>query len=218
MFWECDGCLDRFDTSSFADKILAASSLASEGSEGEVEFAFAEKMLDDPAMEEKMLKYAEQHSREGFGFDGCLNIKETQQKSSGRISLLTGAPDRPLEEKIRDTLVFLSAMGQLEELVQYVLVHVKPRRTGVFYTQLEESKDMDHAVRERLGQLESKWAELSSLGRQLVTVTFLIENDNSYEIEIEEAEPPLKGKEAKAREIMNEVFQSRLRLVRSFVK
>jgi len=169
-------------------------------------------------MEEKMLKYAERHSREGFAFDGCLNIKEAQQKSSGRISLLTGAPERPLEEKIRETLVFLSAMGQLEELVQYVLVHVRPRRTGVFYTQLEESKDMDHVVRERLVQLESKWAELSSLGRQLVTVTFLIENDNSYEIEIEEAEPPLKGKEAKAREIMDEVFQSRLRLVRSFVK
>jgi len=210
--------LEKFDKSSFADKILAASSLASEGSEGEVEFAFTEEVLNNSALKEKILKYAEQHSREGFTFDGYLNIKSVRPQGSSRVSLLKGASARPMEEKIRDFLVLLSTISRLEELIQYVLVHMKPRKTGIFYTQLEESKDMDPVMREQLAQLESKWAELSNFGRQLLTVTFLIENDNSYEIEVEKAEPPLKGKEAKARDIMDEVFQSRLRLVRNFAK
>jgi len=210
--------LEKFDKSSFADKILAASSLASEGSEGEVEFAFTEEVLNNSALKEKILKYAEQHSREGFTFDGYLNIKSVRPQGSSRVSLLKGASTWPMEEKIRDFLVLLSTISRLEELIQYVLVHMKPRKTGIFYTQLEESKDMDPVMREQLAQLESKWAELSNFGRQLLTVTFLIENDNSYEIEVEKAEPPLKGKEAKARDIMDEVFQSRLRLVRNFAK
>ncbi len=210
--------MEKFDKSSFADKILAASSLASEGSEGEVEFAFTEEVLNNSALKEKILKYAEQHSREGFTFDGYLNIKSVRPQGSSRVSLLKGASARPMEEKIRDFLVLLSTISRLEELIQYVLVHMKPRKTGIFYTQLEESKDMDPVMREQLAQLESKWAELSNFGRQLLTVTFLIENDNSYEIEVEKAEPPLKGKEAKARDIMDEVFQSRLRLVRNFAK
>jgi len=210
--------LEKFDKSSFADKILAASSLASEGSEGEVEFAFTEEVLNNSALKEKILKYAEQHSREGFTFDGYLNIKSVRPQGSSRVSLLKGASARPMEEKIRDFLVLLSTISRLEELIQYVLVHMKPRQAGIFYTQLEESKDMDPVMREQLAQLESKWAELSNFGRQLLTVTFLIENDNSYEIEVEKAEPPLKGKEAKARDIMDEVFQSRLRLVRNFAK
>lgn len=210
--------MEKFDKSSFADKILAASSLASEGSEGEVEFAFTEEVLNNSALKEKILKYAEQHSHEGFIFDGYLNIKSVRPQGSSRIYLLKGASARPMEEKIRDFLVLLSTISRLEELIQYVLVHMKPRKTGIFYTQLEESKDMDPVMREQLAQLESKWAELSNFGRQLLTVTFLIENDNSYEIEVEKAEPPLKGKEAKARDIMDEVFQSRLRLVRNFAK
>ncbi|MCX6659942.1 MAG: hypothetical protein NTX81_06140 [Candidatus Bathyarchaeota archaeon] len=208
--------MGSFDTSSFADKILAASSLASEGLEGEVEFALTDEALNSSSTRENISKYAEEHSREGFAFDGCVSIRAV--RPSRRVTLVTGAPVRPIEERVRDLLILLSEMGRLEDLVQYVLVHATPREPKMFYTQSEESKDMDPAIRERLRQLESKWAEMPELGRQLLTVTFLIENDNSYEIEVEKAEGPLKGKESQAKDIVNSIFQSRLKLVRSYTK
>ncbi len=120
--------LSRFDSSSFADKILAASSLASEGSEGEIEFAFTDRALEDPSIRDRLQNYAEQHSREGFTFDEYLNIKSNRDiSSSGRLPLHRGASTQPLEEKARAFLVHLSAMGNPEELVQYVLVRVAPR-------------------------------------------------------------------------------------------
>ena len=209
----------RFDSSSFADKILAASSLASEGSEGEIEFAFTDRALEDPSIRDRLQSYAEQHSREGFTFDEYLNIKSNHDiRSPGRLPLHRGASTQPLEEKARTLLVHLSAMGNPEELVQYVLVRVAPRQSRTFYTQSEEAKTMDPSLKERLSQLESKWAELPEFGRQLLTITFLIENDNSYEIEVEKAEGPLTGKEARAREIADLAFQSRLKLVRKFTR
>ena len=208
--------MGSFDNSSFADKILAASSLASEGSEGDVEFALTDEALNSSSTREGISKYAEERSREGFAFDGCVSIRAV--KPSRRVTLVTGTPVRQIEERVRDLLIFLSEMGRLEDLVQYVLVHATPRESKMFYTQTEEFKDMDPTIRERLRQLESKWAEMPELGRELLTVTFLIENDNSYEIEVEKAEGPLKGKENQAKEIVNSIFQSRLKLVRSYTK
>jgi len=209
----------RFDSSSFADKILAASSLASEGSEGEIEFAFTDRALEDISVRNVLQSYAEQHSREGFTFDEYLNIKSNREiRSSGRLPLHRGASAQPLEEKARGFLIHLSTMGKPEELVQYVLVRVTPTQSKIFYTQSEDAKNMDPAMKERLSQLESKWAELPEFGRQLITITFLIENDNSYEIEVERAEGPLTGKEARAREIADLAFQSRLKLVRKFTQ
>lgn len=211
--------MSRLDVSSFTDKILAAASLASEGSEGEVEFAFTEEALNSSAIKERILNYVERHSREGFVFDGYVNIKTVRSsRSSGRLPLLIGGARRPVEELVRDFLVFLSAMGRIEDLVQYVLIQVKPRPSKAFYTTLEESEDMDPMVKERLSRLESRWAELPEFGRQLLTATFLIENDNSYEIEVEKAEGPLKGREKQTKEIMDMIFRSRLKLVRNFTK
>ena len=208
-----------FDSSSFADMILAASSLASEGSEGEIEFAFTERTLEDLSVRDRLQSYAEQHSREGFTFDEYLNIKSNHaNRSSGRLPLHRGTSTQPLEDRARGFLVHLSAMGKPEELVQYVLVRVTPRRSRTFYTQSEEAKTMEPALKERLSHLESKWAELPEFGKQLLTITFLIENDNSYEIEVEKAEGPLTGKEARAREIADLAFQSRLKLVRKFTQ
>ena len=210
--------MKEFDTSSFADKILAASSLAAEGSEGEVEFAFTEITFSKPIMKEKIMLYAKDHSRQGFAFDGCLNIRTIVSSKSNRLPILVGGPTQPMEEKVRNFLVYLSTLGRLEDLVQYVLIHIVPKPSRIFYTQSEESEDLDPAMKERLKQLESEWARLPEFGRQLLTVTFLIESDNSYEIEVEKAEGPLRVKEPQAKEIMDAVFQSRLRLVRSFMK
>jgi hypothetical protein len=211
--------LGKLDASSFADKILAASSLASEGSAGEIEFAFTDKVMRDPSVKAKILNYAEEHSREGFAFDDYVSIKAgSSNRHSGRAPLVTSGSVKPAEEKVRGLLTFISSIGRLEDLVEYVTVDVNPKGTTMFYTQSRESKDMDPLLRERLKQLESKWAELPEFGRQLLTATFLIENDNSYEIEVERADGPFTGKEARVKEIVDTVFQSRLKLVRSFTK
>ena len=211
--------MGKLDTSSFADKILAASSLATEGSEGEIEFAFTDKVMLDPSAKEKILDYSQYHSREGFAFDDYVSVKAgSSNRHSGSSRLVTSSSVKPAEEKVRGFLALISSIGRLEDLVEYVTVHVKPKGTTMFYTQSRESKDMDPLLKERLKQRESKWAELPEFGRQLLTVTFLIENDNSYEIEVERADGPLTGKEGQAKEIVDAVFQSRLKLVRSFSK
>ncbi|MBS7622528.1 hypothetical protein KEJ39_02475 [Candidatus Bathyarchaeota archaeon] len=207
----------RLDSSSFADKILAASSLASEGSSGEVEFAFTEKALREPSIRKRLQNYAEQHAHEGLVFDEYLSIKSSLRvSSSGSLPLHNGAFTRPLEERVRGFLVHLSEAGRLEELVQYALVHVTPRRPEAFYTMSRDAEGMEPIIRERLASIESKWAELPKFGKQLLNMTFLIENDNSYEVEVEDTVGLFRGRLEKAREIAESIFQSRLKLVRKF--
>ena len=83
---------------------------------------------------------------------------------------------------------------------------------------MEESKDLDAQIRKRLKNIESEWVQKSNIGKELLTVCFLIEKDNSYSIDIEKAEGPLKGKDDLAKKIMESVFHSRLKLVRNFLK
>ncbi|MEM3017896.1 MAG: hypothetical protein QXO25_03345 [Candidatus Bathyarchaeia archaeon] len=207
----------RFDSSSFADKILAASSLASEGSRGEIEFAFTERALREPSIRKRLQSYAEQHAHEGFAFDEYLSIKSSLEVgSSGRLRLHRGAFSRPLDEMVRGFLMHLSEAGRLEELVQYVLAHVTPRRQETFYTRSADAESMEPNMREILSSVESRWAELPEFGQQLLTMTFLIENDNSYEIEVEDTVGLFRGKLEKAKEIADSIFQSRLKLVRKF--
>jgi hypothetical protein len=207
----------RFDSSSFADKILAASSLASEGSKAEVEFAFTEGALQKPLMRKRLQSYAEQHAHEGFAFDEYLSIRSSLEvSSSGRLPIHRGAFTRPLDERVRGFLIHLSEVGRLEELVQYVIVHVTPRRPETFYSRSADADGMEPSIRERLASVESKWAELPEFGQQLLTMTFLIENDNSYEIEVEDTVGLFRGKLEKAKRIADSIFQSRLKLVRKF--
>jgi hypothetical protein len=93
---------------------------------------------------------------------------------------------------------------------------VTPKYTQPFYTKSEEAEGMDPLLKDKLRQFELEWVELPKFGKQLLTMAFLIENDNSYEIDVEKAEGPLKGKEMQAKEMVELAFQSRLRLVRKF--
>lgn len=211
--------MSKLDTSSFADKILAASSLASEGLEGEVEFAFTDETLVNKTMIKTIMKYAKDFKSQGFSFDGYMSLKTVNQsEKSDKLSLLKQGIATPTEEIVRTFLIFLSKLGKVEELVEFVLIHIKPRSLKIFYTQMEESKDLDELTRKRLKNIESEWAQKSNIGKELLTVCFLIEKDNSYAIDIEKAEGPLKGKEDLAKKIMESVFRSRLKLVRNFLK
>lgn len=211
--------MNKFDTSSFADKILAASSLASEGSEGEVEFAFTDDALVNKTKIKMIRKYAKDFSSQGFTFDGYMILKTVNQgETSNKSNLLKKGIITPTEEIVRTFLVFLSKLGKVEDLLEFVLIHIKPRNLKIFYTQMEESKDLDTLTRKRLKNIESEWAQKSNIGKELLTVCFLIESDNSYAIDIEKAEGPLKGKEDLAKKIMESVFRSRLKLVRDFLK
>jgi hypothetical protein len=211
--------VSKLDTSSFADKILAASSLASEGSEGEVEFAFTDQTLVNKTMIKTIRRYAKDLKSQGFSFDGYMSLKTVNQsETSDNSNLLKKGIVTPTEEIVRTFLIFLSKLGKIEELVEFVLIHIKPRNLKIFYTQMEESKDLDALTRKRLKSIESEWAQKSNIGKELLTVCFLIEKDNSYGIDIENAEGPLKGKEDLAKKIMESVFRSRLKLVRNFLK
>lgn len=211
--------MNKFDTSSFADKILAASSLASEGSEGEVEFAFTDVALVNKAKIKTIRKYAKDFASQGFTFDGYMTLKTVNQgETSNKSNLLKKGIIIPTEEIVRTFLVFLSKLGKVEELLEFVLIHIQPRNLKIFYTQMEESKDLDTLTRKRLKNIESEWAQKSNIGKELLTVCFLIESDNSYAIDIEKAEGPLKSKEDLAKKIMESVFRSRLKLVRNFLK
>lgn len=211
--------MNKFDTSSFADKILAASSLASEGSEGEVEFAFTDDALVNKTKINAIRKYAKDFASQGFTFDGYMRLKTVNQgETSDRSNLLKKGIITPTEEMVRTFLVFLSKLGKVEEFLEFVLIHIQPRNLKIFYTQMEESKDLDVLTRKRLKNIESEWAQKSNIGKELLTVCFLIESDNSYAIDIEKAEGPLKSKEDLAKKIMESVFRSRLKLVRNFLK
>ncbi len=210
--------MSKLDTSSFADKILAASSLASEGSEGEIEFAFTDETLVNKNTLKMINKYAKDFSRQGFKFDGYMSLKTVNQDDPKKSNMLKTGIFTPTEEVVRTFLIFLSKIGKIEELLDFVLVHIKPRNLKVFYTQMEESKDLDAITRRRLKTIESEWAQKSNIGKEFLTVSFLIEKDNSYAIDIEKAEGPLRGKENLAKKIMESVFQSRLKLVRNFLK
>jgi hypothetical protein len=211
--------VDKFDTSSFADKILAASSLASEGLEGEVEFSFTDNALVDKPKINAIRKYAKDFASQGFTFDGYMSLKTTNRgKTSDRTNLLKKGIITPMEEMVRTFLVFLSTLGKVEDLLEFVLIHIAPRDLKIFYTQMESSKDLDTLTKQQLNNIESELVKKSNIEKELLAVCFLIENDNSYAIDIENAEGPLKGKEDLAKKIMESVFQSRLKLVRDFLK
>ncbi|WP_455279524.1 hypothetical protein [[Eubacterium] cellulosolvens] len=211
--------MNKFDTSSFADKILAASSLASEGLEGEVEFSFTDDALVNKPKINAIRKYAKEFASQGFTFDGYMILKSVNRgEMSDRSNLLKKGIITPMEEMVRTFLVFLSKLGKVEELLEFVLIHIKPRDLKIFYTQTEDSKDLDTLTLQRLKNIESEWVQKSKIGKELLSVCFLIENDNSYAIDIEKAEGPLQGKEDLAKKIMESVFRSRLKLVRNFLK
>jgi hypothetical protein len=211
--------VSKFDTSSFADKILAASSLASEGSEGEIEFAFTDETLVNKNHVKLITKYAKDFASQGFTFDGYMSLKTvSHSETSEKSNLLKKSIITPTEEIVRTFLIFLTKLGKVEDLLEFVLIHIKPRNFKIFYTQMEESKDLDALTWKRLKNIESEWAQKSNIGKELLSVCFLIEKDNSYAIDIEKAEGPLKVKENLAKKIMESVFHSRLKLVRNFLK
>jgi hypothetical protein len=211
--------VDKFDTSSFADKILAASSLASEGLEGEVEFSFTDNTLVDKPKINAIRKYAKDFASQGFTFDGYMSLKTTNRgETSDRTNLLKKGMITPMEEMVRTFLVYLSKLGKVEDLLEFVLIHIAPRDLKIFYTQMESSKDLDTLTKQQLNNIESELVKKSNIEKELLAVCFLIENDNSYAIDIENAEGPLKGKEDLGKKIMESVFQSRLKLVRNFLK
>ena len=149
--------MSKLDTSSFADKILAASSLASEGSEGEVEFSFTDQTLVNKPMIKTIRRYAKDLKSQGFSFDGYMSLKTVNQSdTSDKSNLLKKGVVTPTEEIVRTFLIFLSKLGKVEELVEFVLIHIKPRNLKIFYTQMEESKDLDALTRKRLKNIESE--------------------------------------------------------------
>jgi len=180
--------LTLMDSSSFTDKILAASSIAFECVDAEIEFAFTEKVLENRDLKNRISDYAAQHSRDGFEFDGYLYLFFNHPKASDRSGRLTSK--KPVENFVRDFLAYISALGRPESLLDYCLFRFKLRLTDLIQIQSDK-------VEERI-----------------LTVTLLIENDNSYEFKIEGGE----GEEENLRQRFDGLFQSRLKLVRSFTR
>ncbi|MBS7650022.1 MAG: hypothetical protein QXN62_00690 [Candidatus Bathyarchaeia archaeon] len=173
------------DSSSFTDKILAASSIAFECVDAEIEFAFTEKFLENCDVKNRILDYATRHSRDGFEFDGYLYLVYKHTKVLDRVT-----PKKPIENFVKDFLAYISAIGRPESLLDYCLFRVKLRLIDLLQIKSEEVDD------------------------RILTVTILIENDNSYEFKIEGGE----GEEENLEQRFDGLFQSRLKLVRSFTK
>ncbi|MGQ9542847.1 MAG: hypothetical protein ACUVTM_01980 [Candidatus Bathyarchaeia archaeon] len=181
----------RLDNSSFADKILAASSLAFESSNAEVEFAFTERLLENPELKNRISEYATQHSKDGFTFDSYLYIcSRYSDRLSKRSSRLLSR--KPMEDSVRDFMAYISTMGRLEDLIEYCLVRMELRLSDL----VQAGDSMD----------------------QTLKVMLLIENDNSYEVNIDCYEGSMKFKESNLKYVFDGLFQSRLKLVRSFTR
>ncbi|MBS7629329.1 hypothetical protein KEJ23_05075 [Candidatus Bathyarchaeota archaeon] len=99
-------------------------------------------------------------------------------------------PKKPIENFVRDFLAYISATGRLESLLVYCLFRMKLRLMDLLQIQSEK------------------------VDNRILKVTMLIENDNSYEFKIEGGE----DEEENLEQMFDGLFQSRLKLVRSFTR